>query len=345
MKQGGLMRISPPFVFDERPAGVPLCMVMKSLPLLLISTLVIPAAALRAESKDDAADPAKVDADYAIQGEYTGTIGETTVGIQVVALGDGKFDAVSYIGGLPGAGWNGDKSQIVKSTGTADAMVSGDHSGSIKNGVITVKHGDEVLGTLKRIVRESPTIGAKAPAGAVVLFDGKNADAWEGGRMTADGLLIQGATSKEKFQSYTAHCEFRTPYKPKARGQERGNSGFYAQGRYETQVLDSFGLEGKNNETGGIYSVKDPLINMCLPPLQWQTYDVDFTAAQFDAAGKKTKNARMTVKLNGVVVQNDTEIDHATTAAPVPEGPTPGPIYIQDHGNPVRYRNVWISPK
>ena len=110
-------------------------------------------------------------------------------------------------------------------------------------------------------------------------------------------------------------------------------------------MLDSFGLEGKDNECGGIYSVKDPEMNMCFPPLQWQAYDVDFTAAKFDAEGKKTANARMTVKHNGVVIHQDVEIDHATTASPMKEGAEQGPIYLQDHGNPVRYRNIWVLKK
>jgi hypothetical protein len=131
---------------------------------------------------------------------------------------------------------------------------------------------------------------------------------------------------------------------PKSSGQARGNSGVYVQSRYEVQVLDSFGLEGKNNECGGIYSISEPAVNMCLPPLTWQTYDIDFTAARFDDAGKKTKNARITVKHNGVVIHNDIELTLGTPGRH-PEGPTPEGLFFQDHGNPVVFRNIWIVEK
>ena len=129
---------------------------------------------------------------------------------------------------------------------------------------------------------------------------------------------------------------------PEARGQERGNSGTYLQGRYEVQILDSFGLEPRDNECGGIYSVGPPRLDMCYPPLAWQTYDIEFTAAKFDAAGKKTADARMTVRHNGVLIHDGRAVDHATTASIEGESPSPGPVYVQDHGCPVRFRNVWL---
>jgi hypothetical protein len=193
-------------------------------------------------------------------------------------------------------------------------------------------------------MRKSETLGAKPPEGAVVLFDGTSAEHFRGGRMTEDGLLMEGATSKRNFQNFTLHLEFRTPFQPFARGQGRGNSGFYAQGRYEVQILDSFGLEGEWNECGGMYGVARPKVNMCYPPLSWQTYDVDFSAAQYED-DQKVKNATMTVKHNGVLIHKDVEIPHATTAAPSREGPRPGPVFLQNHGNPVRFRNIWVVEK
>ena len=162
--------------------------------------------------------------------------------------------------------------------------------------------------------------------------------------MTENGLLMEGATSKKEFGSHTIHLEFQTPFKPLARGQGRGNSGFYAQGRYEIQILDSFGLKGEWDECGGIYKVSRPKVNMCYPPLSWQTYDIDFTAAEWKD-GKKVKNARMTVRHNGVVIHDALELPGHTTAAPVKESPEPGPVFLQNHGNPVRFRNIWVVPK
>ncbi|MEW4529512.1 family 16 glycoside hydrolase [Maioricimonas sp. JC845] len=274
-----------------------------------------------ATPEDAAANP-----DFALQGEYA----NDRLGIQVVALGDDEFEVVTFRGGLPGAGWNGKDRQSSEEDGEA------------------VRELIEDL-ELEKVQRTSPTIGAEPPRGAVVLFDGTEEslkEHWQdGARMTDDGLLMEGVTSRDTFRDFSLHIEFRLPFMPYARGQARGNSGIYYQGRYETQMLDSFGLEGKDNETGGIYEIRDPDLNMCLPPLTWQTYDVDFTAARYDDAGNKTANAKITVRLNGVVVHRDVEIPRITRAAPVKESPEPGPIYLQNHGNPVRYRNIWVLPR
>jgi hypothetical protein len=295
-------------------------------------------------------DPTKADADFAYQGEYVGEVpsevGKVKLGAQVIALGGGKFRAVGHFGGLPGDGWTGDAKIEVEGKLDGGAVVfKGDQgTGTLKNGKITVTDNNgNVVGELDRVDRKSTTLGAKAPAEAKVLFDGTNADAWQNGRVE-DGLLVQGTSSKATFGSHKLHIEFRIPYQPEDRGQGRGNSGLYLQGRYEVQMLDSFGLEGKDNECGGIYSVKKPDVNMCLPPLAWQTYDVEYTAAKFDAAGKLTANPRATVYHNGVVIHKDVELpgERSTTAAPAKPGPEPGPIYLQDHGNPVRYRNIWV---
>ena len=298
-------------------------------------------------------DPAKVtDTDFKIQGEYVGEVDGGKWGVQIIALGNGKFSFKAYPGGLPGDGWGGDQASMMKGDGvrTGDGAVltvkNGGAKALVKDGLvkIVVKETNQELGKLKRVERKSVTLGKKAPEGAITLFDGSNADAWKDGKMDND-LLTQGTTSKQTFQDFHLHMEFRTPYMPTARGQGRGNSGFYAQGRYEVQILDSFGLEGKDNECGGIYSVGPPKLNMCYPPLSWQTYDVDFTAAKYDADGKKTDDARLTVRHNGVLIHDDQVADHSTTASPLKEGPEAGPIFFQNHGNPVRFRNVWVIEK
>lgn len=307
-----------------------------------------------AKKKDDRKvfiSPDDAGPDYALQGEYSGTIktggGEIKLGVQVIALGDGNFRAVAYPGGLPGDGW---KTELLKYQAEAkregdsiSLSLLGQGSGEVTSGGISIKNSEGVtIGDIPKVQRKSPTLGKTAPKDAVVLFDGSTADHFKGGRLSEDKLLMEGVTSKELFGSFKLHMEFRLPFQPFARGQGRGNSGCYMQGRYETQILDSFGLKGEHNECGGVYTISPPAVNMCFPPLAWQTYDVDYTAATYDDAGKKVKHARMTVLHNGVKVHDNLELDHATTAHPVKEGPEPGPIYLQNHGNPVRYRNIWV---
>ena len=288
------------------------------------------------------------DADFAVQGEYAGD----GLGLQVVALGGGKFDGYLLEGGLPGAGWEPGKARhVLKGGREAYEFALKDEAGkftaTIANGRIVLSETGGAKKELKRTERSSPTLGAEPPQGAVVLFDGSNVDAWEKGKMENGHLLATDCTTKQRFTNYTLHLEFRTPYMPAARGQGRGNSGVYHSGRWETQILDSFGLDGRDNECGGIYSVSKPRLNMGLPPLAWQTYDVEFTAAKFDAAGQRTAWPRITVKLNGVAVHENLELPKTfTTSAPITSALTTpdGPVFLQNHGNPVVFRNIWIVP-
>jgi len=282
--------------------------------------------------------------DFDLQGEFAGD----KLGAQVIALGNDMFRVVFLNGGLPGAGW--DKSPKLeieaKRDGEKVAFEKEAWKGTLTKDALTGEGGRGKF-ALKKVQRQSPTLGAKSPAGAVVLFDGSNCDAFAGGHFDELGRKFLASGSKTKqadFQDYTLHVEFLLPFKPLGRGQDRANSGVYMQDRYEVQVLDSFGLAGKNNECGGIYSKTEPSVNMCFPPLVWQTYDIDFTAAKFDGEGKKTKNAVITVKHNGVTIHDQVEIA-GPTGGGKKEDPTGGAIQLQGHGNPVYYRNVWLVKK
>jgi len=240
-------------------------------------------------------DPKQAGPDFEVQGEYTGEItnGEKEKwGAQVIALGEGKFRLVGYQGGLPGDGWSrGDKRVAAdgETDGDVTTFTADDWTATIKGGELTVVEGDNTLGTLKKVMRKSETLGAEPPEEAIVLFDGSSVDGWENGKLVEGKYLAaSGTTSKETMGDHTMHLEFRTPFMPAARGQGRGNSGVYVQSRYEVQVLDSFGLEGKDNECGGIYQISEPKVNMCYPPLSWQTYDIEFTDAKYED-GKKVE--------------------------------------------------------
>ena len=150
-----------------------------------------------------------------------------------------------------------------------------------------------------------------------------------------------GIVSKQRFTDIQLHVEFRTPFMPDARGQSRGNSGVYLQGRYEVQVLDSYGLKGEWNECGGIYQIAVPRVNMAAPPLQWQTYDITYHAPRFNANGAKTKDATITVLHNGVTIHENVAIPEPTAAHIGGDVGEPGGIHLQDHGNPVQFRNIW----
>ncbi len=314
-------------------------------PLVILSLLSLSlASSLRAEDKHPVyTDPAKAGPDYSVQGEYVGDDG----GAQVIALGDGKFHIVGWAPGLPGASPQAERKTEMDAAREGDKVVfkNDDWKGEIVGDKITATNKDGKTVTAKHTMRKSPTEMAPPPAGALVLFDGKNVDEWENGKILPGDVLQCGVKTKKAFKDFTLHVEFLLPFKPFARGQERGNSGVYLQDRYEVQVLDSFGLSGAENECGAIYEIAKPLVNMCLPALQWQTYDIDFTAAKYDAAGKKTANAFATVRQNGVLVQDHTEIPRATRSAGHKEGPEPAPLYLQLHNNPVVYRNIWIVEK
>ncbi len=326
---------------------------------LLVMALALGLGPVASAANPAYTDVAKTDDDFAFQGEYVGEVpvdgSPLRIGVHVVALGDGTYDVVAYPGGLPGDGWSAPTK--IKGTGTrsgtgADAVVKIEvrddggqaYKSEIRGGEILVLGPDgKPAAKLAKKVRKSPTLGAAPPADAVVLFNGTSADKFADGRLSPDGLLMEGTTTKEAYGDSTWHLEFLLPYQPKDRGQGRANSGVYLQGAYEVQVLDSFGLNGENNECGGIYSVAAPAVNMCYPPLQWQTYDIDFKAPKFDGE-TQTQPARMTVKHNGVVIHDNVAVPKITPGGPG-NGKGTGPLHLQNHGNPVRFRNIWVVPK
>ncbi|MDR3691557.1 MAG: DUF1080 domain-containing protein [Fimbriimonas sp.] len=205
---------------------------------------------------------------------------------------------------------------------------------------------------------QKPTLMARPPRGAIVLFNGQDTSKWhQNGDSDAvkwdvtDGcLVVKPGTgdiiTKQEFGDYRLHVEFWLPLMANESSQGRANSGVYNQGRYEIQVLDSY-----NNPTykaggcGSIYSQKDPDKNAIIPPENWNTYDITFRAPRFDASGKETEFPRITVVHNGIKIHDNVEIKVASTATGQPgEQPATGPIELQDHGALIKFRNIWIVP-
>ena len=234
-------------------------------------------------------------------------------------------------------------------------------------GVRRISNND-VEFSMKRVIRVSPTLGAKPPKGAIALFDGSDFDEWEheDGRAVTWKLIGDGAMeiepgsehreatpkiggliqSKRKFKDVIFHMEFRYPVEPGKSGQGRGNSGLFFQGEYEAQILNSYALNGKWNELGALYKMSPPKVNAARPPMQWQTYDVKYRAPRYKD-GKLVENARISVDLNGTTVQKDEEIIHGTEYEEKNRWKTPpsepGSIELQDHSNRIQFRNIWIQ--
>jgi hypothetical protein len=301
-----------------------------------------------------AESPAETDVDFPFQGEYLGdALPEACpcrYGLQIVALGEGNFEGLLHEGGLPGNGGSGLSAYRLKgarATSSFLRMEGGGWRAEITDGKtvqLDTTAGSLPIARLTKIERRSPTLGAKPPANAIILFDGTAPNRLANAELTEDGLLKVGAETTEPYRDFFLHAEFRTPYMPAARGQARGNSGLYLQRRYEVQVLDSFGQWPRNNEGGSLYKFKPPDVNMCYPPLVWQTYDVDFTAARFDGLGNRVSQAVITVRQNGVTIHDRVALANKTGGGK-PEGSDPLPILFQNHGNAVHYRNIWLVEK
>ena len=337
---------------------------MKSFALLLmIACPLTGKEAIYQDAKKAAADPL-----FQYVGEYELESADGEKFVAQVTSVNGELTAAVAEGGRADVFKKGVEWAVIRSTSVNPPTWTWDgYEVILENGKVTA--GGEKMTTTK-LARQSETLGAKAPEGAVVLFDGKKESLanWKGGKLD-EGFLREGCQTQKEFGSFHLHLEFCQPYKPgKPLGnQDRGNSGIYIYNRYEVQVLDSFGVQffhqnddewrkafedqlgfkpqsDRKQWCGCFYKAHAVDVNACLPPLAWQTYDIDFTAPVFEGE-KKVKNARATVKLNGITIHDDVELKKGTGVGGSRPEVARGAIFIQAHGNPVRYRNIWLVEK
>ncbi|TWT47427.1 3-keto-disaccharide hydrolase [Botrimarina hoheduenensis] len=189
------------------------------------------------------------------------------------------------------------------------------------------------------------------PSDAVVLFDGKDLSAWENGENwpVKDGVAYSGKnylTSKQTFGDCQLHLEWSAPVPVEGEGQGRGNSGVFLMGRYEVQILDNYeNPTYPEGQAGSVYKQTPPMVNAMRKPGEWNTYDIFWTCPRFNASSQLVEPAYVTVVHNGVLLLNHFALRGDTPWHRPPQyvdiGPK-GPIALQDHGNPVRFRNIWV---
>ncbi len=246
---------------------------------------------------------------------------------------------------------------VLEGTSSGDGVVfSGDGWGAqIKQGEFTGSKGDKNF-KLKRVTRKSPTLGAAPPKGAIVLFDGRDLDAWAkkngkswleedgpAGWKLMDGGVVEVVPGSDciithkKFGDCKVHVEFRTLGAP-------SNSGVFLQDRYEANINETYARPEQSPNAGFDNCTEDakPAIRACRAPLEWQTFDIDFHAPKFDADGKKTASARATVLFNGVKIYDNQELNRPKGAASRLGEAAQGPLMLQEHGMPVQFRNIWL---
>lgn len=292
--------------------------------------------------------------DYSIRAEIIGESGSTYKAILIINGNDMDEMRVN----VPGK----TEKNSAKFAGNVnlgnDLGVEYTASGTVNKGVFTGslsgKKGEGKF-ELKWVQLKSPTLGKYAPEGAIpLMWDGMSQDElnarwevrphWEVKPNGFVQITHTNIVTKQAFQDAEYHIEFRTPYMPNDRGQGRGNSGVYLHGKYEVQVLDSFGLPAKDNECGGIYRYAVPLMNACLPPMETQTYDITFHAARYDSSGTKTRNAVVHIIHNGHVIHDQLELKSRSGGGLGGMEAAEGPLLLQDHNNIVGYKNIWVKP-
>lgn len=213
----------------------------------------------------------------------------------------------------------------------------------------------EVWSPEARVV--TPAKNNAPPSDAIILFDGKNLEEWASisnntnaeWKVADDCMTVEkgkgNIKTKREFGDIQLHIEWRSPAVVESKGQGRGNSGVFFQQRYEVQVLDNYNNKTySNGQAGSIYKQHIPLVNACKKPGEWQTYDIIYTAPKFNKDGIKVSSAFLTVIHNGVLVQNHVEVKGTTEYIGQPKNVAHGKasIMLQDHSNPVSYRNIWV---
>lgn len=290
--------------------------------------------------------------DVDVQGEYLGALSDKLkFGAHVLARGEGRFEAVLLSKGLPGEGWDGRTRVLLNGERQGSAIVfSGrDFAGRIEKGVFHVTAGN-LSYKLERVERSLGTLNEPAPKAGTLLFGGEGMAAWSQGAKATDGLLQAGARTREPMSSCRLHLEFRLPFEPNANGLDRGAGAVVLADQYEIVLADTFGAKPGLLACGAIRDIAPPKLNVCLPPGRWQALDVEFEAPRFDDDGEKLRSARVTAKLNGVLIHDKVEIPHNNVlvakkpAAPVKEMPQ-GVLALPDRGDKVEFRNVWIGPR
>ena len=298
--------------------------------IILLTSLSVSAKRKPIKVWTDSKSAAKEHPGFLLQGEYISKNSNQTIAVQATVLNDGNFLVASYRGGLPGAGW--DKSKIGSKILDTAALKT-------------------LITSMKKVTRVSPTMGKAAPDNAIITIE-------DGLTKVENGLLQAGGQTTKNVGSFNMHIEFMLPFKPARNpsNQDRGNSGIYIFNNYEIQIIDSFALDfdSKNNAIkleskntqwcGSFYKLKVADVNMALPPLTWQTYDIEFTAPILKD-NKKIKNAFITLYHNGVKIHDNFELTTGTGNGARRKQLAKGTIFFQYHGNPTVFRNVWVVEK